>query len=220
MNGSRWAAPLLAIAAAVAVGACGQNTALYDPTPEMLSVPAPDSFVVAIETSEGNLEVKMHRAWSPAGVDRVFHLMANDFYAGARIYRVVPDFVAQWGFSGDPVLDSVWGDRRVDDEPVVASNTRGVVSFARGGPRTRSYTLFVNLVDNERLDDMDAGGIVGYPPIGVIERGLEVIDGFYAAYADRTPSQDSIRIQGNDYLRREYPQLDSIIATRVIKWWR
>ena len=52
-----------------------------------------------------------------------------------------------------------------------------------------------------------------------IEEGLEVIDGFYGAYADRTPSQDSIRLLGNDYLRRAYPQLDSIIGTRVTGYW-
>ena len=44
-------------------------------------------------------------------------------------------------------------------------------------------------------------------------RASKSIDGFYAAYADRLPSQDSIRLQGNEYLRREYPQLDSIIST-------
>ena len=60
---------------------------------------------------------------------------------------------------------------------------------------------------------------IHYPPIGEIEEGLEVIDGFYGAYADRTPPQDSIRLLGNDYLRREYPQLDSIVSTRVTGFW-
>lgn len=209
-----------AFTAAVAVGACGHNAALYDPTPDMLTAVAPDSFVVEVETSEGVFEVKMHRAWSPLGVDRAYHLMGNNFFAGARIYRMVDGFVAQWGFSGDTALDSVWRDHTLADEPTVESNLRGVVSFARGGPESRSYTLFVNLVDNVRLDEAESGGIVGYPPIGMISEGLEVIDGFYGAYADRTPSQDSIRLQGNDYLRREYPQLDSIVGTRVLStWW-
>jgi peptidyl-prolyl cis-trans isomerase A (cyclophilin A) len=203
----------------VAFAACAPNAALYDPTPEMLSAPAPDSFLVEIRTSEGDFTVKMHRAWSPLGVDRVHHLVEQDFYAGARFYRVVDGFVAQWGFSGHPLLDSVWGEHRLPDEPTVESNRRGVVSFARGGPESRSYTLFVNLVDNVRLDTLVSGGVRGYPPIGVIEEGLEVIDGFYGAYADRTPRQDSIRILGNDYLRRVYPQLDSIVGTRVLARW-
>ena len=161
----------------------------------------------------------MLRAWSPAGVDRAYYLMANDFYAGARIYRVERGFVAQWGFSGDPVLDSTWRSHPVPDEPVVASNTRGVVSFARGGPRSRSYTLFVNLVDNPRLDTLEARGVLGYPPIGRIDRGLDVIDGFYDAYREDPPRQDSIASFGNAYLRRHYPRLDSIVTTRVVRRW-
>lgn len=210
----------IAAAASLAwIAACASNGALYEPTPELLQATAPDSFVVEVETSEGTFHVQMNRHWSPLGVDRVYQLMSRDFYAGARFYRVLPDFVAQWGFSGDPVLDSIWGEHSIADEPTVASNVRGVVSFARAGPETRSYTLFVNLVDNVRLDDQMSGGIAGYPPIGRIIDGLEVVDGFYAAYTDPPPAQDSISEQGNDYLRRRYPQLDSIVATQVILEW-
>lgn len=212
--------PRVALAAALAVAACGRNAALYDPTPAMLSAPAPDSFVVGVETSEGTFRIRMHRSWSPLAVDRVYHLMSHDFYAGARIYRMVPGFVAQWGFSGDPRLDSTWRARPVDDEPAVTSNQRGVVSFARSGPRTRSYTLFVNLADNSRLDTLAANGVVGYPPIGVIEGDVAIVDGFYSAYGMTGEMQDSIRVRGNDYVRRVYPQLDSIISTRIETRWR
>ena len=209
-----------ALATAALATACGPNGALWEPTPAMLAVAAPDSFLVEVLTSEGAFDVMMHREWSPLGVDRAYHLVGNDFYAGARFYRVVPGFVAQWGFSGDPALDSIWDERPIADEPTVASNARGTVSFARAGPETRSFTLFVNTVDNQRLDDVVAGGVAGYPPIGRIERGAEVIDGFYAAYTEDPPMQDSIAQLGNEYLRRRYPQLDSIIGTRVIREWR
>jgi peptidyl-prolyl cis-trans isomerase A (cyclophilin A) len=211
------------VAFLVAMGwlaACSANSALYEPTPEMLSGTAPDSFLVEVRTSEGPFLVTMHREWSPLGVDRVYQLVKNDFYAGARIYRMLPGFVAQWGFSGDPTLDSLWERHPIADEPTVESNVRGAVSFARAGPETRSYTLFVNLVDNVRLDDAVAGGVAGYPPIGrIVGDGVDVVAGFYSAYDEDPPVQDSISIQGNDYLRRRYPQLDSIIGTRVIVEW-
>lgn len=212
---------LLPLIAAIAVAACaGQNAALYRPSAEDLSVQAPDSFLVDIETSEGTMTLKIRRHWSPQAVDRVWHLMDHDFYAGARIYRMVDGFVAQWGYSGDPARDSVWRANPLDDEPVVGSNVRGTVSFARAGPRTRTFQLYINLADNQRLDGLSSGGVVGYPPIGEIQVGQEIPVGFYGAYADQTPSQDSIRIQGNEYLRREYPQLDSIISTRIRGSWR
>lgn len=202
------------------VACTGPNAALYRPTAEDFAVQAPDSFLVDIETSEGTMTVKMRRYWSPKAVDRIWHLMDNNFYAGARVYRMVDGFVAQWGYSGDPARDSAWRANPLDDEPVVGSNVRGTVSFARAGPRTRSFQLYINLADNQRLDALSSGGVSGYPPIGEITEGAEVPAGFYGAYADRTPSQDSIRLQGNDYLRREYPQLDSIIETRIRGSWR
>jgi cyclophilin family peptidyl-prolyl cis-trans isomerase len=198
------------------LASCSTGRVLYEPTPEMLSATAPDSFLVEVVTSEGTIYVMMHRAWSPLGVDRVYQLVRNDFYAGARFYRMIPGFVAQWGFSGDPVLDSIWEEHSLADEPTVESNVRGTVSFARGGPESRSYTLFINLVDNVRLDDAMAGGVAGYPPIGRIIDGIEVADGFYAAYTQDPPGQDSIAALGNEYLRRRYAQLDSIVGTQVI----
>jgi cyclophilin family peptidyl-prolyl cis-trans isomerase len=204
----------------VALASCGPNAALWRPTPDMLAVTAPDSFVAEFVTSEGSFDVAMHRAWSPLGVDRMYHLLGNDFYAGARIYRMASGFVAQWGFSGDPTLDSIWEALPIDDEPVVETNLRGTMSYARAGARTRSYTLFINLVDNARLDTAPAGGVVGYPPIGVLIRGQDVPAGFYPGYTEDPPDQDSIAQQGNAYLRRKYPQLDSIVGTRILREWR
>jgi cyclophilin family peptidyl-prolyl cis-trans isomerase len=192
---------------------------LYEPSPSLLATQAPDSFLVEFVTSEGPLQATFHRAWSPLAVDRAYVLFENDFYAGARIYRVVDGFVAQWGFSGDPVLDSVWKTHSLADEPVLESNVRGTISFARSGPESRSYTLFVNLADNPRLDTIEVGGIRGYPPIGRIGQGLAAIDGFYGAYTEPGPRQDSLAAFGNDYARRHFPQLDSIVGTRVLRIW-
>jgi len=75
------------------------------------------------------------------------------------------------------------------------------------------------LVDKQRLDEIPAGGVVGYPPIGRVVRGLDVIDGFYPGYTDDPPDQDSIAQLGNEYLRRRYPQLDSIVSTRILREW-
>lgn len=211
------AAPVAALLGLGFAAACAPGLASpWNPSPEVLAQPAPDSFVVEFDTSEGPFEVTLYREWSPLGVDRAYHLFSNNFYAGARIYRVEAGFVAQFGFTGRQQLDSMWLDRNIGDEPVVGSNVRGTLSFARGGPESRTFQLFFNLKDNSRLDTAVAGGVEGYPPIGRIGTGLQVVDGFYSAYRPRPPRQDSIRKYGNDYLRRNYPQLDSIVGTRVI----
>ena len=151
------------------------GSTIWTPSYEELNTHAPDSFVVAMETSEGPIEITMYREWSPLAVDRAHYLMANDFYAGARFYRVVPGFVAQWGLTGKPVLDSLWQERGIDDEPVVDSNARGTVAFARAGRRTRSFQLFINLADNSQFDHPKPAGH-GYTVFGKVTKGMEVID--------------------------------------------
>ena len=112
---------------------------------------------------------------------------------------------------------------RSPDEPVRHSNVRGTVSYARGGPNTRAVQLYVNLVDNVRLDTLNA---FGFPPIAEVMVGMEVVDSLYSGYGGTRqerlpgPSQDSIRVAGNGYLDRAFPKLDLIQASRVIREWR
>jgi peptidyl-prolyl cis-trans isomerase A (cyclophilin A) len=204
----------LLAALAATVMSCSARSPLLNPAPDQVSAMAPDSFVVDVETSAGAFQIVMHREWSPVAVDRAFYLMRHNFYAGARFYRVVEGFVAQFGFSGRPQLDSVWRPLRLDDEPVRTSNAQGVVSFARGGARTRSYTLFINLADNPRLDTLSGDGVVGFPPIGRVVAGMDAVLALHSGYGNQ-PRQDSIATVGNAYLDRHFPQLDSIIRTTV-----
>lgn len=203
--------------------ACSRHSPLLAPTPQDLAWVAPDSFVVAFETSRGNLLVSAHRDWSPLGVDRLHFLISHGYYDGARFFRVVPGFVVQWGIAGDTAVSSVWGERRLPDEPVQQSNTRGRVAFARSGPNTRSVQLYINTGQNPRLDTT---GTFGFPPIAEVRSGIELVDSMFADYSCRRgsqgtcPSQDSIQAKGNAYLERVYPKLDYIKRARVVREWK
>lgn len=166
--------------------------------------------------------LRARRTWSPQGVDRLHYLVRSGYYEDARFFRVVGGFVAQWGLNGRPPLDSIWQTRRFPDEPVKSSNTRGRVSYARGGPNTRSIQLYINLADNTRLDTINT---FGFPPIGEVIEGMAVVDSLYSGYGGTRdnrlpgPSQDSIRIVGNAYLERNFPLLDRILKTRIVRKW-
>lgn len=203
--------------------ACTSHSPLRAPTPKDLAWVGPDSFVVSFETSRGQFTVAAHRAWSPLGADRFHFLVSHGYYDGARFFRVIPGFVVQWGMAGDTALTGVWGDRRLPDEPVRQSNTRGRLSYARGGPNTRSAQLYVSTGNNARLDTL---GTFGFPPIGDVIAGMEVLDSMNAEYSCRgrssatCPSQDSIRVHGNSYLQRVFPKLDFITRAHVVREWK
>jgi len=192
------------------------------------NVPVPDSFRVAFETSKGRFDVMARKSWAPIGVDRFYTLVRNKYYDDVRFFRVVKGFVAQFGMSGDPKLTEAWRLRCIADEPVKHSNTRGTISFARGGPGTRSVQLFLNLANNARLDTLSG---FGFPPIAEVVAGMEVVDSLYAGYGEAAPrsgpqygregpNQDSIAARGNAYLNAGWPKLDFIKTARVVQEWR
>lgn len=187
-------------------------------------VTAPDSFDVEMVTTKGTMIVRALRAWSPHGVDRFHALVRQRFFEDVAFHRTIRNFVAQFGIHGDTAVTKAWANSSIPDDTVRARNERGTIAFARGGPNTRSTQLFFNLVSNSpRLDTLNG---FGFPPIGRIVEGIEVLDSLNWEYSGTRggqtfpgPSQDSIRLQGNAYLRRRFPKLDYIVSARVRKSW-
>lgn len=207
------------------LGACGpgSDSAAEDPAQEELSAVyfpnrlterAPDDFRVRLDTSEGVVVIEVHRSWSPNGADRFYNLVRNGYYDDARVYRVVPGFMAQFGVHADPVVTYQWRNSVIADDPVARSNERGRVSFAMGGPNSRINEVFINLRDNPALDDE------GFSPIGEVVEGMDAVDAFYDGYGDGPPRGDGpyqarARAQGNEYLDAEFPALTRIRSAVV-----
>jgi len=166
---------------------------------------------VVVETSQGEFVIAVHREWAPLGAERFLTLVESGYYDDARFHRVVPDFIVQWGLAGDPAFTAEWMNAYIPDDPVVASNTRGRITFAFTDPGTRATQVYINLVDNVRLDS------TGFAPFGEVVRGMEVVDALYSGYGEdsggglRRGDQTRIVAQGNTYLDREYPLLDRLL---------
>ena len=170
---------------------------------------APATFRTRFETSAGTFVIEVHRDWAPIGADRFYNLVKSGYFDGGRFFRVITGFMAQFGISSDPHLTAAWRDQQISDDPVRASNTRGMVSFATAGPNTRTTQLFINYADNRRLDAS------GFAPFGQVVEGMDVVDRLYAGYGEgaprgRGPSQGQIEAEGEAYLARDFPKLDRV----------
>jgi peptidyl-prolyl cis-trans isomerase A (cyclophilin A) len=170
---------------------------------------APESYRVKFETSCGNFTIEVQRKWAPLGADRFHELVTAGFYDECRFFRVVPGFVVQWGMNGDPAVYAKWKDRVFADDKVTESNLKGFVSFASRGPDTRTCQLFINLADNQRLDEL------GFAPFGKVIEGLDVVEKINAEYG-QMPNQGLIQEQGNEYLKARFPKLDYIKKATVV----
>ena len=170
----------------------------------------PASFQVKFETTKGDFVIEVHRDWSPHGAARFHELVKAGFYDDCRFFRVIPTFMVQFGINGDPKVMDKWRDANIpDDRPSGEnrqSNQPGFVTFAKAGfPNSRSTQIFINYVNNARLD------ADGFTPFGQVLSGMDVVKSLNAKY-DGAPSehQDEIQHQGNAYLDKAFPGLDSI----------
>jgi len=182
-------------------------------TEEFAPVPnqkAPDHFKVRFETPKGNILIQVERDWAPIGADRFFTLVKTGYLNGDRFFRVVPNFIIQFGLNGDPKLTARWSQANLKDDPVKQHNMRGTVSFATAGPGTRTTQLFINTNDNVRLDD------TGFAPFGRVVDGMTAVDQIYSGYGEQ-PDQHRLESEGNGYLEKEFPKLDYIKTASIVQ---
>jgi len=183
--------------------------------PASLNEKAPATYKVKFDTSKGSFVVEVHRDWAPNGADRFYNLVKNGFYNDARFFRVISGFMVQFGINGNPQISKVWRDANIKDDPVKASNKRGMITFATAGPDTRTTQVFVNFGDNAGLDDQ------GFAPFGQVISGMEVVDALYAEYGEGAPQgggpdQGLVQSQGNAYIKKDFPKLDYIKTATIV----
>ena len=143
---------------------------------------APDRFRVRFETTKGPFVIEVTRAWAPRGADRFYNLVRVGYYDDVAFFRVIENFMVQFGIHGDPAVNAAWRQARIPDDPVTQSNKRGMVTYAMAGPDTRTTQLFINFRDNAGLDGQ------GFSPFGRVVEGLSVVDSLYSGYGEGAPS--------------------------------
>jgi peptidyl-prolyl cis-trans isomerase A (cyclophilin A) len=202
---------LILVAAALVAVSCSKTEAPKEATKEApKEIPkepeapkVPETFRVKFETTKGDFVVEVHRDWAPKGAERFHELVAGGFYDGGGFFRVIKNFMVQFGLSSDPAVNAKWRTRTLPDDPVTRANTRGRITYAMAGPNTRTTQVFINYINNSRLD------ADGFAPFGQVVEGMEVVDAIYGGYGE-TPEQSLIEQQGNAYLKSRFPKMDFI----------
>lgn len=177
--------------------------------PSKLKDKAPDTFKVKFDTTKGSFTVEVTRSMSPNGADRFYNLVKSGFFKDTAFFRVVPGFMVQFGIHGDPKISAAWRDANIQDDPVKGSNTRGTITFATAGPNTRTSQLFINYGNNTFLDGQ------GFSPFGKVTEGMDVVDKINSESGER-PNQGAIQMQGNEYLKKSFPNLDYIKSAALL----
>ena len=178
-------------------------------SPAALTETAPATFKANLETSKGMIVIEVHRDWAPLGADRFYNLVKNGFYDDVRFFRVIPNFMAQFGMNGNPAVTKAWAKSQMKDDPVKQGNKRGFVTYGKTSlPNSRTTQLFINFKDNSSLDPQ------GFAAFGEVVSGMDAVDKIYSGYGD-VVDQSLITDQGNAYLQKQFPKLDYIKTATI-----
>ena len=186
-------------------GDCTPPPALVDSTVALAPAVANTTVTLTVVVAPGDVRdvvIRLHPQWAPLGVAHFQALVVAGYYDDARFFRVVPNFVCQFGLAALPAM-TARHTHPLRDEPVRHPNRRSTLTYAMAGPNTRTTQIFINLADNEFLDRQ------GFAPIGEVVHGFDAVEIFYSADGER-PNQGLIRAQGNAYLRASFPRLSYI----------
>ncbi len=112
---------------------------------------------------------------APTNAARTAELARSGAFVGRTLHRVVPNFVVQGGSPGanEYAGHGAW----TRDELGVPGHWKGTVGVSTRGRDTGDGQLFVNLVDNLRLDhDYTVFGVVvdGWPALSQLQEGVRI----------------------------------------------
>ncbi len=203
--------------AVVLVWLAGYSLPAQAPDPGVLLLKAPQHFKARFKTTKGDFIIEAYRKWSPLGVDRLYQLIKTGFYDNSVLFRVQHNYVIQFGISNERPVNRFWDAKKLPDEPARYHNLKSVIAYAREGVNSRTTQLFINTVDNPKLDTAVRNGLKGYTPIARVIKGMDIVARFCDTYGRSTLAyQDSVYRYGNQYLYQHFPGLDKIISAVIL----
>ena len=127
-----------------------------------------NSNIVLLKTTKGDIKIELYDDM-PITTGNFKNLTEHGVYDGTIFHRVKDGFMIQ---GGDPTRTG-YGDSSIPAIPDEFTdhnrNDRGTIAMANSGPDTGSSQFFINLVDNDHLNDK-------HPVFGKVIEGMDVVD--------------------------------------------
>ena len=207
--------------AGCAMGSFAMNKAEID---DMWATPDPDGTRVRCESTKGPFVLEVNPSWSPLGAKRFLELVRADFFRDMPMIRAVEGFLVQFGVNGDPAVQRRWDAKGpIADDPHDAGRRfrKGSLSFAGGGPNTRTTSVFIGYSADE--GQLGAWGKSPWEtPFGGVVEGMAHVDAFYKGYGDfkglgggAGVDWQRVMAEGNAYVKPNFPKMDFITSCGV-----
>jgi cyclophilin family peptidyl-prolyl cis-trans isomerase len=123
---------------------------------------------VVLEMEDGSIvRLALRPYLAPTNVHRLVQLASSGRLDGLAFHRIAPNFVVQGAGPGSN--EYAGHGRYTRDEVGIAANLRGSMGLSTRGRDTGDGQIYINLVDNLRLDHM-------YTVLGSVVDGMDAVD--------------------------------------------
>ncbi len=160
-----------AAAATVLTQWTGKAAEIDTPYQKSTNIPTVDEITkrvrVAVEMDSGRrFDLELDPLGAGLARTRFLAAARNGYYDNLTFHRVVPNFIIQ---GGSPGANEYCGDCPFMRDEVGGMHVRGTVGISTRGPDTGDAQIFINLVDNPRLD-------FDYTVFARVCSGMNVVD--------------------------------------------
>ena len=132
---------------------------------------------VDLDTSQGTIRLELDDEKAPVTVKNFLTNVENGHYDGTVFHRVIDNFMIQGGgmtadLKEKPTRAPIGLESRTG-----LTNKRGTVAMARtNDPNSATAQFFINVKDNDFLNQAQARDGNGYAVFGKVVEGMDVVD--------------------------------------------
>ncbi len=148
---------------------------------------------IKLNTNKGTIELELFTENKPKTTENFIKLAKEGYYDGVKFHRVIKGFMIQGGdpLTKDDAESYRWGTGGpgyvfADEIGTENHNLAGTISMANAGPNTNGSQFFINVKDNNFLDDkhtafgrvvggMDVVEAIENTPVGASDRPVEAV---------------------------------------------
>ena len=132
---------------------------------------------VRLATSAGDIVIELDAAKAPKTVANFLQYVKSGHYNGTIFHRVIDNFMIQ---GGGMTVDMKEKEMRPPiglESSTGLTNQRGTIAMARtSDPNSATSQFFINVKDNDRLNQAQSADGNGYAVFGKVIEGMDVVD--------------------------------------------
>ncbi len=132
---------------------------------------------VKLATSEGDIVIELDAAKAPKSVANFLQYVKSGHYNGTVFHRVISTFMIQGGGMTTDLKEKTTMPAIELESRNGLVNQRGTVAMARtSDPNSATAQFFINVKDNDFLNQTQSRDGNGYAVFGKVVSGMEVVD--------------------------------------------